>query len=247
MRAMILAAGLGTRLRPITNSIPKALIKIKEHTLLELQIRKLKSSGINKIIINIHHHAKMIENYLKRNSYFDCNIVLSDESNQLLETGGGLKKAARFFSDSSPFLIHNVDVITNLNLNKFFDHHNKVNALATLAVMERKSSRYFVFDEENILVGWKNEKTEESKVVRKPIGKIKLLAFSGIQIVEPKIFKYFPDKDVFSLVDLYLAAASEERVAAFNHSDDIWLDLGKKENLVEAENLFERNLFRQYL
>ena len=139
----------------------------------------------------------MIENYLKRNSYFDCNIELSDESNQLLETGGGLKKAARFFSDSSPFLIHNVDVITDLNLNKFIDHHKKANALANLAVMERKSSRYFVFDKENILVGWKNEKTEESKVVRKPIGKIKLLAFSGIQIVEPKIFKFFPNKDVF--------------------------------------------------
>lgn len=235
MRAMILAAGLGTRLRPLTNSIPKALIKIKEHTLLELQIKRLKSFGFNKIIINIHHYSKLIEDYLKRNSNFGCKIELSDESEQLLETGGALKKAARFFSDTSPFLIHNVDVITDLNLNRLFDHHKKENAITSLAVMERKSSRYLVFDEEYYLVGWKNEKTEESKVVRKPIGKIKLLAFSGIQIVEPKIFKYFPHKNVFSLVDLYLAAASQEKVTAFNHSDDIWFDLGKKENLVAAE------------
>jgi NDP-sugar pyrophosphorylase family protein len=245
MRAMILAAGLGTRLRPITDSIPKALIKIREHTLLELQIKKLKSSGINKIIINIHHHARMIEEYLKQNSNFDCEIQISDESDQLLETGGGLKKAAHFFSDSSPFLIHNVDVITNLNLKKLFDHHKKENALATLAVMERISSRFFVFDEENILVGWKNEKTEESKVARRPTGKIKLLAFSGIQIVEPKIFKYFPNKDVFSLVELYLNVAKKEQITALNHSGDQWLDLGKKENLVEAEKSFKRNLFRQ--
>jgi len=244
MRAMILAAGLGTRLRPITNSIPKALIKIKEHTLLELQIRKLKSSGINTIIINIHHHAKMIEDYLINNLNFGCEIELSDESEKLLDTGGGLKKASWFFSNSEPFLIHNVDVFSNINFIDLFNHHSKTDALATLAVMERKSSRYFVFDDERFLAGWKNEKTEESKVVRKPIGKIKLLAFSGIQIVEPRIFKYFPDKDVFSLVDLYLAAAMEERIVSYDHSENIWMDLGKKENLVEAEKLFERNLFR---
>jgi len=242
MRAMILAAGLGTRLRPLTNSTPKALIKIKEYPLLELQIKRLKSFGFNNIIINIHHHANLIEDYLKKNSNFGCKIVLSDESEQLLETGGGLKKAAHFFSDASPFLVHNVDVITNINLNRFFDHHKKENAITSLAVMERKSSRYFVFDEENYLAGWKNEKTEESKVVRKPIGEIKLLAFSGIQIVEPKIFKYFPHKDVFTLVDLYLAAASQEKVTAYNHTDDIWFDLGKKENLPKAEKII-RDVF----
>jgi NDP-sugar pyrophosphorylase family protein len=240
MRAMILAAGLGTRLRPITNSIPKALIKIKKHTLLELQIRKLKDAGFKQIIINIHHHAKMIEDYLKQNSNFNCEIELSDESDKLLDTGGGLKKASWFFKDSLPFLVQNVDIVTTLNLNRLLEHHKKSNALATLALMERNSSRYFVFDEENFLVGWKNEKTEESKVIRKPIGKIKLLAFSGIQVINPKLFKYFPKNDVFSLVDLYLAAASEKRVAAFIHSDDMWLDSGKKENLVEAENLFEK-------
>lgn len=242
MRAMILAAGLGTRLQPLTNSIPKALIKINGYTVLELQIRKLKSFGFNNIIINIHHHANLIVDYLKINSNFGCKIDLSDESEQLLDTGGGLKKAAHFFSDSSPFLVHNVDIITNLNLNRFFDHHKKENDITSLAVMERKSSRYFVFDEENFLVGWKNEKTEESKVVRKPIGKIKLMAFSGIQIVEPKIFKYFPDKDIFSLVDLYLAAARQGKVTAFNHTDDIWFDLGKKENLPKAEKIL-RDVF----
>jgi len=245
MRAMILAAGLGTRLRPLTNSIPKALIKIKGHTLLELQIRKLKAAGFKKIIINIHHHAKMIEDYLKLNSNFNCDIELSDESEKLLETGGGLKKASWFFSDSSPFLVQNVDILSDINLIDFYDSHGKTDALSSLAVLERKSSRYFVFDEENFLVGWKNEKTKESKVVRKPVGKIKLLAFSGIQIVEPKIFKYFPNKDIFSLVDLYLAAAMEERIVSYDHSENIWMDLGKKENLIEAEKLFERNLFRQ--
>jgi NDP-sugar pyrophosphorylase family protein len=240
MRAMILAAGLGTRLRPITNSIPKALIKIKKHTLLELQIKKLKASGFKKIIINIHHHAKMIKDYLKQNSNFNCEIELSDESEKLLETGGGLKKASWFFDDSSPFLVQNVDILSNLDLFDFYGKHSKSDALSSLAVIERKSSRYFVFDEENLLVGWKNEKTEESKVVRKPIGKIKLLAFSGIQIIDPRIFKCFPNKDVFSLVDLYLSAAMEERIVSFDHSEDIWMDLGKKEILVEAEELFEK-------
>ena len=237
MRAMILAAGLGTRLRPLTNSIPKALIKIKDLTLLELQIRKLKSSGFNKIIINIHHHAKMIQDFLKKNSNFGCDIELSDESGQLLETGGGLKKASWFFSDPSPFLVHNVDILSNINLVELFNYHVKSDASATLAVKERKSARYFVFDEENLLVGWKNESKGESKVVRKPKGKINLFAFSGIQVVSPQIFKYFPTADVFSLVDLYLSAAKNIKIAAYDHSNDLWLDLGKKENLPRAAKM----------
>lgn len=239
MRAMILAAGLGTRLKPLTNSIPKALIKIEKHTLLELQIKKLMAVGFNKIIVNVHHHSKMIEDYLKQNSNFGCEISVSNETDKLLETGGGLKKAKWFFSDNLPFLIHNVDILTNLNLADLFNHHKNTDAIATLAVMERKSTRYFVFDEDEILVGWKNEKKGESKVVRKPIGKIELLAFSGIQIIDSKIFNYFPNKDIFSLVDLYLTAAENDKIAAHNHSKDKWLDLGKKENLDRARILFE--------
>jgi NDP-sugar pyrophosphorylase family protein len=239
MRAMILAAGLGTRLRPFTNSIPKALLQIKGHTLLELQFRKLKAAGFKKIIINIHHHAKLIEDYLKQNSNFGCEVELSDESEKLLDTGGGFKKASWFFKDSSPFLIHNVDILSNINLADLYIYHSETNALATLAVMERKSTRYFVFDEEKKLVGWKNEKKGKSKVVRKPIGKIELLAFSGIQIIDTKLFKFFPSKDVFSLVDLYLAAAENDKIAVYNHSNDKWLDLGKKENLDRARIVFE--------
>ncbi|MBT8378114.1 MAG: nucleotidyltransferase family protein [Ignavibacteria bacterium] len=240
MRAMILAAGLGTRLRPLTEKIPKALIKIKGHTLLELQINKLKSAGFDKIIINIHHHAKMIKDFLNQNEDLGCDIEISDETENLLDTGGGLKKASWFFSDNKPFLVHNVDVLSDINLVDLFHQHFRTDSLATLAVMERKSSRFLVFDEENKLAGWKNEIKGESKVVRKPIGQIKLLAFSGIQIINPKIFNYFPQKDVFSLVDFYLSAATEDKIDCCNHSGGKFLDLGKKESLQEAEVLFDK-------
>jgi NDP-sugar pyrophosphorylase family protein len=236
MRAMILAAGLGTRLKPLTDLTPKALIKIKNFTLLELQIRKLAAAGFNKIVVNVHHHSEMVKDFLEQNTFAGCEIIISDEKDKLLDTGGGLKKASWFFSDGEPFLVHNVDVLSDIKLDDFYNYHIKSAAIASLAVQQRPSSRYFLVDEKNQLVGWENEKTGKSKVVIEQKGKLRKLAFSGIQIIDPKIFRYFPGAAVFSLVDLYLSAAVKEKIYAFNHSKDRWLDMGKMENLREAES-----------
>jgi NDP-sugar pyrophosphorylase family protein len=240
MRAMILAAGLGTRLKPLTDSTPKALIKIKNYTLLELQIKKLKAEGFDEIIINVHHFADKIKEYLRQNNFFNCSIDFSDESEKLLDTGGGLQKAAHFFSDKKPFLLYNVDILSNIDLNKLMQAHISSSPIATLAVQDRSSSRKFLFNNEMILSGWVNEKSGERILVKDKQSELLSCAFSGIQIIDPKIFKYFPDKDVFSLVDLYLTAAKNEKIVGYLHNNDEWMDLGKIENLNEAEKLFER-------
>ena len=246
MRAMIFAAGLGTRLKPLTESIPKALIKIKNHTLLELQINKLKLAGFDYIIINVHHFADLIKDYFKQNNFFNCSIEISDESKKLLDTGGGLKKASHFFSDGKPFLVCNVDILSTINLNNLINVHLKSSPIATLAIQNRRSSRKFLFDDNNILSGWKNEISGEKILTRNEHMELKPSSFSGIQIIDPKIFKYFPDKDVFSIVDLYLTASKKEKVFGYVHDSDEWIDLGKIENLNEAEKLFDsiRNTYQ---
>jgi len=240
MRAMILAAGLGTRLKPLTDSTPKSLIKIEEFTLLELQIRKLLSEGFDTLIINVHHFADVIEEYLKQNNFFNCSIEISDESKKLLDTGGGLKKASHYFSDGKPFLVYNVDIISNVSLKILMKYHVASSSIATLAIQERKSSRKFLFNMDNALCGWKNENTSEQIIVRSDQSEFLQYAFSGVQIVDPKIFKYFPDKDIFSLVELYLASAKKEKISGFIHSEDEWMDIGKMVNLNQAESFFEK-------
>jgi NDP-sugar pyrophosphorylase family protein len=240
MRAMILAAGLGTRLQPLTDSTPKALVRVKDHTLLDLQINKLKVEGFNQIIINVHHFADQIKNYLKQNNFFDCNIEISDESQKLLDTGGGLKKASHFFSDGKPFLVYNVDILSNISLNKLMDFHLGSKSLATLAVQKRESSRKFLFDKSNTLCGWMNDKSGEKIITSEEQSEFFPYSFSGVQIVDPKIIKYFPDKNVFSLIELYLTAAKKEKIFGYIHSEDDWMDLGKIENLNQAESIFEK-------
>ena len=164
MQAMILAAGLGTRLKPLTNSTPKALVKFNDETLLSLLIKKLKAARIQNIVINVHHFADEIINYLKMNNNFNLNISVSDERDMLLDTGGGLKKAKKFFSTNEPILIHNVDVISDIDLNLFYEFHSLKNSLATLAVRNRKSSRRFLFSDDDMLCGWENQKTGEKKI-----------------------------------------------------------------------------------
>lgn len=246
MRAMILAAGLGTRLKPLTDTIPKALIKINNFTLLELQIRKLISEGIDKIIINVHHFSDQIISYLKLNNFFDCDISISDETNKLLDTGGGLKKSSHFFSDGKPFLVYNVDIISDISLKKLMDYHDSSGCSATLAVMNRKSTRKFLFDDSKRLCGWMDEKTGRRVIVNKFTGELVPYSFSGIQIINPELFKYFPDKEVFSLIEFYLSAADKEKVGCYIHDEDYWLDLGKIENIKKAETDFEkiRNIYR---
>ena len=240
MKAMILAAGLGTRLKPLTDLTPKALIKIKDHTLLELQIKKLKSEGFVEIIINVHHFADQIINYLKKNNYFNCNIAFSDESKMLLDTGGGLKKASHFFSDGKPFLVYNVDIISDINLVNIFNAHTSSGGIATLAIKDRESSRKFLFNNKYELSGWMNEKSGEKILVREEAADLSAYAFSGIQIINPEIFKHFQEKDKFSLVELYLSVAKNEKILGFIHQEDFWLDLGKRESLAEAEKQFDK-------
>jgi NDP-sugar pyrophosphorylase family protein len=245
MRALILAAGLGTRLQPLTDTKPKALVEINGVALLEFMIQRLIKSGFDQIIINVHHFADQIINFLEEKNNFGIEIEISDERDLLLDTGGGLKKANRFFNDSKPFLIHNVDIFSDIDLTQLYNFHLNSNSIATLAVQKRKSSRYFLFDEEKYLCGWKNERTDELKMTRRPNGKLTQLAFSGIHIADTSIFKLMPAEKVFSIVDFYLAIASQNRISYFDHSNSFFIDLGKKENFAEAEKILSQNTERK--
>lgn len=238
MKAFILAAGLGTRLQPITDSKPKALVEINGITLLEFTIRRLIKFGFNQIIINVHHFADQIINFLDEKNNFGIDIKISDEHDLLLDTGGGLKKTNWFFSSNESFLIHNVDILSETDLSQFYNFHLNSDSIATLAVQNRKSSRYFLFDEKKYLCGWENVKTNELKITRQPVGELTRLAFSGIHMADSSIFKLMPSETVFSIVDFYLSIASQNRISYFDHSNSLFIDLGKKENLAEAEKIF---------
>jgi len=235
MKAFILAAGLGTRLRPVTDSIPKALVVLNGNPMLKIIIERLIKSGFDRIIINVHHFAGQIIEYVESMNRFGIEIAFSDETGALLDTGGGLKKASWFLDGTEPFLVHNVDILTNLDLLLLYNHHLGSGSIATLAVQERKSSRYFLFDKEKNLCGWKNEETGIVKITRDPAGDLKKLAFSGIHAAAPAIFKLMPDAERFSLVDFYLSVASLNRITYLEHSESFFLDLGINENLAEAE------------
>lgn len=229
MKAMIFAAGLGTRLRPITDKTPKPLVQIKGKTLLEITIQKLIENDFDEIIINVHHLADQIISFLNEKK-INARIEISDESKQLLDTGGGLKKASWFFDDGKPFLVYNVDIVSNLDLKKIYHTHQQNEVIATLAVSKRKTSRYFIFDEEGILSGWQNVKTNEQKITRN-INSINKLAFSGIQVIDPELFKFFPEAEVFSIVDLYLTTSKLEKIKSYQHEDSHWYDVGNMEEL----------------
>jgi len=235
MKAMILAAGLGTRLRPLTNTIPKALIRLNGITLLERAIKKISLAGFNEIMINVHHFPEQIKHFLEQKKYFGLNISISDESDELLDTGGGLKKAAWFFNDAKPFLLHNVDVLTDINLNELLNSHIKNNSIATLAVMKRESSRQFLFDDEMNLCGWQNLKTNEEKISKKLKNHFLKYAFCGIQILEPAIFDFFPQENKFSLIDFYLKTSEEKTIKGNISDSSFFFDLGTIKKLNEAE------------
>ncbi len=237
MKAMIFAAGLGTRLQPLTNDIPKALVKIHNTTLLELVIKKLIRSGYNEIIINVHHHANQIVEFLDEKMNFGAFIQISDETDQLLDTGGGLKKASWFFDDNQPFLVYNVDVLSNIPLEILKVFHNRSGAMATLAVRKRKTSRYLLFDENIVLCGWENTKSGE-QIITTEKNHYLPLAFSGIQIIDPSVFQLITDEGKFSIIDVYLKLAKDHKIVGFRHDDSYWLDLGQKGNIAEAQRIF---------
>jgi len=235
MKAMILAAGLGTRLKPLTYSIPKAMVPLAGKPFIFYVIDKLIAAGISQIIINVHHFPDAIIEYIKTNKMFGIDIAFSKEEN-LLDTGGGMKKASWFFDDGQPFILHNVDVISGIDLAAMLDYHRQKNSLATLAVRERKTSRYFLFDQENRLVGWQSLKTGEKKIVTQLSQDPKKLSFMGIHIISPEIFSQFPDEEEFSIIKAYLnLAQSGKRISGYRCDADFWIDMGKKENLEQAE------------
>lgn len=237
MKAMILAAGLGTRLRPLTNYHPKALIPVNDMPLLEIVIRRLKHFGVTDIIVNVHHFGVQIISFLEKNNYFDINIVVSDERDQLLNTGGGLKKAEWFFEDGAPFLLCNTDILSNLDLGKFYEAHVASDALVTLAVRRRETSRYLIFSEDKKMQGWVNVKTGQMILRRPHPGNCQLMAFSGLHIIDPKIFKMMPEDDSFSIIDVYLDLAANNNLMAYEEDASVWLDVGKPENLKKAASL----------
>lgn len=237
MKAMILAAGLGTRLKPLTNDRPKALVEIGGGTLLEITIRRLREFGVREAIVNVHHFAEMIVEYLRANNNFGIRIEVSRED-VLLDTGGGLKNAAWFFLEDAnqahePFLLHNVDVISNIDLARMVRFHFEQQALATLAVQKRETSRYLLFDGELQLCGRKyGDKAAE--VVR-PSNGIQELAFSGIHVISPPFLRMITENGAFSIVDSYLRLAGEgKRIAGFRADESYWRDLGTPESLRQA-------------
>ena len=246
MKAMVLAAGLGTRLRPLTNDRPKALVEVSGRTLLEITLSRLREFGIHDVIINVHHHADMVVRRVKAASAFGMNIEFSREE-ILLDTGGGLKQAAWFLSDKGshePFILHNVDVVSNIDLGQMVQFHNANKALATLAVQDRKTSRYLLFNKQGGLCGRRFVKEQKTEMAR-PAQQITELAFSGIHIISPRIFSLLTEEGVFSIVPPYLRLAGEgEKIMAFRADKYYWQDLGKTENIRQAEQDMKANLVR---
>lgn len=234
MKAMILAAGMGTRLQPLTEHTPKALIEVGGHTMLDISLAFLRKHGINDIIINVFHLAEKLKKYAKLKEKEGFNIDISNETGELLDTGGGLKKASWFFEGEEDFVLLAVDVLTDLDLNAMILNHQKNRALATLAVKERNTSRNLLFDSSDMLAGWKNNQTGEIKNVQ---GKLpqKALGFSGIHVINTKLFELIDHNNPFSITNFYLEQAHNQKIIAFEHSDGIWLEFGRIENITDAE------------
>ena len=229
---MILAAGLGTRLKPFTDLHPKALFPVEGKTLLEHAIIHLRSAGITDIIVNVHHFANQIIEYLHLNKNFGINIAISDETGELLETGGGLKKAGWFFEGCDCAIVRNVDVLSDLELNGMTRFHLDNTSVATLAIRNRETSRYFLFDERMNLCGWENRKTGERLLSYEPVI-YKVFAFSGIQIIDPGLIPLITETGKFSLTSLYLRLAKTKQVKGFVEEGFLWKDVGRAENIIQ--------------
>lgn len=232
---MIFAAGLGSRLKPITNDRPKALAKIRETPLLEIVIRRLINYGFDEIIVNVHHYADMVIEFLKSKNNFNINIQISDESDQLLDTGGGLKLASWFFDDNEPFLVHNVDTITDIDLLDFYNYHKKQNALATLLVRHRPGSRFFLFDNKKKLCGWENVISGEKILASSSAAPLEQIAFSCLHIIDPRIFNLLTEEGSFSIIDSYLRLAKDHTILGYVDDRSYWLDVGTPEKLLRGE------------
>jgi MurNAc alpha-1-phosphate uridylyltransferase len=235
MKAMIFAAGLGTRLGKMTEHIPKALIEINGKSALQLAVEKCTSHGFNDIIINIHHFADQVEQEAERLNNMGYKISVSDEREKLLETGGGLFKARKFF-DQTPFLIYNADIVSDLDLSSMYRSHIEKKGLATLAVKKRKGNRFFLIDGSGLIRGWRNNATGEQILSETSSEGLSEIAFSGIHIVEYEIFK-FMNEGVYTMTDLYLRLASKHNIFTFRDDNSFWGDIGTPESLEYVRKL----------
>ena len=247
MKAMVLAAGLGTRLRPLTDDRPKALVEVGGRTLLEITLARLRTFGIREMIVNVHHFADQVISFLEAHGNFGMRIEVSRE-NVLLDTGGGLKKAGWFFlegadSKPEPFVLHNVDVVSTIDLQRMVAFHSETQALATLAVQQRDSSRQLVFDEHLQLCGrciGRDRKPEMVRVAKET----QELAFSGVHIISPRLLPLIKEDGVFSIIDCYMRlAGGGEKIAAFRADEYYWRDLGKPADLLQAARDIEQGIY----
>ena len=238
MRAMIFSAGLGSRFKPWTLLHPKALALVNGKSLLQRNIEYLQEYGIKKVVVNVHHFSEQVILALKENSGWGSQILISDETAELLETGGGLLKAKILLQNGEPFITLNADFLTNLNLNNLLAFHQSKKALISIGITNRQSSRNFLLDEDNRLCGWMNSNTGEKKIsIHKP--NLKPMAYSCVAVFEPIIFDLIPQQGKFSLVDTYLSLAEKYPIYGYDHSGDKLVDVGKPESVAIAESLFE--------
>jgi N-acetyl-alpha-D-muramate 1-phosphate uridylyltransferase len=243
MKAMIFSAGLGSRFKPWTDKHPKALAPVNGKSLLQRNIEYLQQYGIKDVIVNVHHFAEQIIHAIKSNNGWASNIIISDETNEVLETGGGLLKAKDLFTPGEKFVTCNVDILTDLDINKLLSFHEKNKSLISFGVTNRKTSRYFLFDENNRLCGWRNTKTSEERIaLPSPSGEGAGVrhqkAYSCVVVFEYDIFKLIPFTGKFSLVDVYLNLAKDHLIVGYDHSGDRFVDVGKPESVSVAESLF---------
>ncbi len=234
---MIFAAGLGTRLKPLTDHLPKALVPVAGKPLLEHVILKLRAAGFDEIVVNVHHFADQIIGFLEDKHHFGIRIEVSDERGQLLDTGGGVRRAAPFFDDGAPFLMHNVDILSDLDLGALYRHHLNHNPLATLVVSQRDTSRYLLFTPEGRLRGWLNKRTGETKPPAfSPTPDLRPLAFAGIHVMSPRVFALMDGyPEVFPIMDFYLSQAATQRIEGYVPPTFHMLDVGKLDTLHAAE------------
>jgi N-acetyl-alpha-D-muramate 1-phosphate uridylyltransferase len=241
MKAMLFAAGLGTRLYPLTADKPKAMVELCGKPLIYYAIEKMKKSGVDQIVVNVHHFAEVLVNYLNTND-FGIPILISDERDRLLDTGGGLFKARSFFEGAEPFIAYNVDVISSVELNEVYNYHIQNKSIATLVVRERETSRYFRFDADQQLVGWENTATGEFIETRPSDGSVRR-AFSGIQVLSPSVFNnQFYNDESFSLTPFYLKLSQNYPVFGYFDRSEYWLDLGKLDQIEKAQSWIDQKV-----
>lgn len=235
MKAMIFAAGKGTRLGSITGSLPKALVDINGRTALQLAVENCHSRGFNDILVNVHHFPEMVIEEVDKLRKEGYTITISDERDELLETGGGLFKARDFF-DNQPFLLYNVDIVTSLDLGEIYKYHKAKKGLATLAVRNRKGNRFLLVDSEGKLQGWRNTSTGEEILISRKAGELHEKGFSGIHVVEPRIFRYM-NEGIYTMTTLYLRLARRHKIYTYTDDSGYWGDIGTPETLEIARNI----------